>query len=353
MPIPETPEDLTAEWLSTVLGATVAAVDVDAIQSGDGFFGQVLRLWLAYAEGQSAGPATLIAKLSSTDPRLRTRLADSYRREVRFYQDLASQVPVPVPGCHYADVDPEMGTHVLLLEDLGAGSPDSPLTMAEAKEAIADVAELHSQWWEHPDLSSLAWLSVPEYDGGTLQQFHDEWWPPFFERAGHILSPEAKAVGERLGGFRAGLMTELFGRAPATLIHRDYKPANMIPTDPNHRSAVIDWQSISVGRGTWDVAYLISQYLGVEDRRQTEESLLRDYHHALVGGGVAGYSLDDCLRDYRLALLQRFGSLISTIASIPFTPEQQQRHIDVLLPRVVAAVMDHGGMALFDTVSPV
>ena len=42
------------------------------------------------------------------------------------------------------------------------------------------------------------------------------------------------------------------------------------------------------------------------------------------------------------SLLRRFGSLISTIAAMPFTREQIEMHVDVLLPRCCAALLDHG-----------
>ena len=65
-----------------------------------------------------------------------------------------------------------------------------------------------------------------------------------------------------------------------------------------------------------------------------------DHHRRLVEGGVSGYTLDDCLRDYRLSLLQRFRALVSTIAVMPFTPAERQMHVDVLLPRNIAAILD-------------
>ena len=61
-----------------------------------------------------------------------------------------------------------------------------------------------------------------------------------------------------------------------------------------------------------------------------------------------GYSIDQCLHDYKLCLLHRFGSLISTIAAMPFTPEQIQMHIDIFLPRNVAALLDHDAASLLD-----
>ena len=145
-------------------------------------------------------------------------------------------------------------------------------------------------------------------------------------------------------------MDQLFGGSPRTLIHRDYHLNNMVFGEPGATSpfSVFDWQSLSFGRGVWDVAYFMCQSLDVETRRSTEEDLLLTYHQSLLEGGVRGYSFETCMRDFRLALLQRFGSLISTIAAMPFAPEQIQRHIDVLLPRNIAAVLDHDAGALLN-----
>ncbi|RME63277.1 MAG: hypothetical protein D6790_04950, partial [Caldilineae bacterium] len=62
----------------------------------------------------------------------------------------------------------------------------------------------------------------------------------------------------------------------------------------------------------------------------------------------AGYTFQACLRDYRLSLLQRFRALVSTIAAMPFTAEERQMHVDTLLPRNVAALVDHGVDAGFE-----
>ena len=77
------------------------------------------------------------------------------------------------------------------------------------------------------------------------------------------------------------------------------------------------------------------------DSGALEPELLRRYHAGLEAGGVRDYAFEQCLRDYRLALAQRFGSLISSIVVLPFTEAQKQTIIDVQLPRNVAALEDH------------
>jgi hypothetical protein len=76
--------------------------------------------------------------------------------------------------------------------------------------------------------------------------------------------------------------------------------------------------------------------------------LLHDYLRILGDHGVQNYSFDDAMYDYRVSLLDRFGSLISTIAAMPFTKEQIRLHVDVLLPRTIAAILDHDCRSLLD-----
>ena len=89
------------------------------------------------------------------------------------------------------------------------------------------------------------------------------------------------------------------------------------------------------------MAYFLGESLAPEVRRALEMDLLEDYHQIVVDNGVQDYTVEQCLIDYRLALLDRFGSLISTIAAMPFTREQIQIHIDIFLPRNSAAILDN------------
>ena len=94
------------------------------------------------------------------------------------------------------------------------------------------------------------------------------------------------------------------------------------------------------GRGVQDAAYFLSENLQIEDRRSVEIGLLRDYHRILTDNSVRGYSFEQCLHDYKLSLLQRFHALVSTIAVMPFSNDAIQMHVDVLLPRNIAAILD-------------
>lgn len=72
-----------------------------------------------------------------------------------------------------------------------------------------------------------------------------------------------------------------------------------------------------LGRGPGDLASLLTQDLPIERRRQIESGLIEHYHTTLVADGVQGYSYEDCLVDYRFAILERLSSLVSMVVGLP------------------------------------
>ena len=355
MKIPTGPETLTADWLIVALreGHVINKEKVVSFQAGplaenQGFYGQISRLTLAYDVAETDAPRSLIAKFSSATPEMRQRAISSYEREVGFYRHLAHQTTLPTPTCYYGDIDLDTGWHILLLEDLAparSGSRVAGCSPDQAALAVHQIAKFHVGWWEAPELAAIPWLpdtsATFDYDG--LEARHNQWWPDFYGQAKHRLPKLIKNLGEGLGQHRGDIMRHLFNTPPRTLTHADYQLDNLIFGTPEGGIpfAVVDWQFIRRGRGVWDVAYFLSQNLAPEDRRAVEIDLLTAYHQILVDNGVQGFSFEQCLHDYRLSLLHRFGALISTIAAMPFSREQRQMHIDILLPRNIAAIIDH------------
>lgn len=360
MKIPAVAEDLDAAWLTQALRrsgalqrAAVVSFEVGLVAGAEGFMGELRRLRPTYDLTEPGAPASLIVKLSSKTPEIRqrapTRLA--YQREVRFYQRLADQTSLPTPRCYYADVDAESGLHVLLLEDLAAGRVGSSVagcSSEQAELAVLEIGRFHAAWWEAPELEGLDWLVDPGVDPRALHEAHERWWPDFLAQAGHQLPDRAREIGARLGEHRARIMRHLTRTPPRTLIHADYKLDNLVFGNGwgGAPLVVLDWQLMRRGRGVFDVAFFLSQSLEPQERRAVEQDLVSAYHRILLEAGVRGYSFEQCLQDYRISLLQRFGALISTIAAMPFTREQIEMHMDVLLPRCCAAMLDHevGGL---------
>jgi aminoglycoside phosphotransferase (APT) family kinase protein len=181
-----------------------------------------------------------------------------------------------------------------------------------------------------------------------MQAQYDEWWPLFYQQAKDQLPADLVPHSQALGSHRAFLRHHIFGGAPRTLIHRDFQLDNLFFGVGTMPFAIVDWQFLSRGLGVWDIAYFLSESLLPADRRHAEMKLLESYHQTLAQQGIDDYPFSQCLIDYRLALLQRHTALVSTIAAMPFSEEQRRLHINILLPRNIAALVDHNAFALLE-----
>jgi thiamine kinase-like enzyme len=381
MILPSSPQALTAAWLSAALAPAlgekfstesfIESFTVTPLVEDKGFYGQVVRVRLTYTGETTGAPPSLVAKFSAKTPEMRKRATDAYAKEIGFYQHLARTTPLPTPFCYYAGINRTTGDHILLLQDLAPARPGSRVagcTAAQARIAITQIAKLHLRWWAHTRDPALDWLADAD---GTLDvaaeadhmcQQYDQWWPHFYQQAQPHLPAALIPFSQSLGSQRAAIRKHLFGSSPRTLIHRDYQLDNLFfgashapiaanpggDTKENSESnkneegfAIVDWQFLSRGRGVWDVAYFLSESLVIEERRRIEMELLTLYHRTLLDQGIRQYSFEQCLYDYRVCLLQRHMALVSTLAAMPFSEEQRGIHRDILLPRNIAALLDH------------
>jgi len=359
--IPQQRSSLTAAWFNRSLAGlpSVRSLRLEDV-ARQGMMSDVVRLVPGYANSDAsvAAPRSLVVKLSATDQAMRmrgpTRL--SYRREVSFYQQLQATFDVSTPRCYLAEVDFETGYHVLVLEDLSTATQRpliSGCSLAEARLAVVELARLHARWWDSAELASLDWLpEVGAVEEQAARDRHRQWWPEFLEQAGHLLGPDMIEFADLLADGFAPLMNHLLFSPPRTLRHGDYGLSNLLfdyrssggdTSDGPDDIIVIDWQTISRGKGPWDLAWFLGQSLTVAQRRSWEKSLLKTYHATLVDRGVAGYDLDTCQADYARALAQRFGTLISSLVALPFSASQKAEIREVQLPRNLAAIADHGG----------
>jgi hypothetical protein len=93
---PAHPDAVTADWLSELLGARVAALRWEPI--GTGQVGDSVRFHLTY-DLPDAGPATLAGKFPAADETSRGTAAafGLYVKEVGFYRELRQHLDVRAP----------------------------------------------------------------------------------------------------------------------------------------------------------------------------------------------------------------------------------------------------------------
>lgn len=329
---------LTPRWLTHVLasagvldGATVT--DVDLTPVGTGQLATSVRLRLRYDKPVPA-PPTLVAKLPATDP---TSLATAktlraYEVEVRFYQELAPDLPIRTPAVHCADIDVDSGRFVLLMEDLAPARQGDQLagcSVAEAALAIGELVKLHAPRWGDPALAGYDWLHR-DNERALLLEIAPPLWGGFCERYADRLGPEVHEAGSALfadfGRYLAG------DEGPWTIVHRDFRLDNLLFGDRGGSVpiAVVDWQACTHASGLIDVAYFIGAGLLTDVRREHERDLVRRYHDGLVAAGVRDYGWEQCWTDHRLG---SFAGFLTAVVA-PMMVERTERGDDMFMAMV-------------------
>ena len=228
----------------------------------------------------------------------------SYEIEVRFYQQLAPELPMRTPHVLYADIDVATGSFVLLQEDMAPARQGDQLdgcTIEQATVAVDELVKLHAPRWGDAALAELDWLHRdPEGNRAFMTMFLPNLWGGFRERYRDQLGPEVHEAGDPLFAALGTYMDP--GDTPLTVVHGDYRLDNLLfdPSPGGVPIAVVDWQTAVHGAGLQDVSYFIGAgFASASERAAHEETLVRRYHDGLVAAGVEGYGWDQCWTDYR------------------------------------------------------
>jgi hypothetical protein len=292
-----TPEWMTAALRSSGLDITVSSLRREAV--GTGQMAHNERIFLEYAGDAMDAPATLVGKFPSPSEASRAAGArGGYRSETLFYTDLAESLSIRTPACFYGAISDDHTTFTLLLEDLAPAQQGDQIrggSDAEIEVAVQNLAGLHAPRWNDPSLAELEWIAQ-----GTSDEFAvliEMGTPAFIERYQESLSDEA---ADTLRGFAAGVRRWLeISPGEKTLVHGDYRLDNLMfdTTGKGTRVAAVDWQTLSVGCGGQDLAYLLGNSSPPEQRRNHEAHMLEVYRESMAGLGVERSS-DEVYADY-------------------------------------------------------
>lgn len=332
---PAGPAEVTAGWLGGVLGTTVESVTAENLGEGVGVMSEVTRLTPTYPDGAD-GPASLILKTASPAEQNRETATTYgfYRREVRFYQELAADLPVDVPRCRFAAMDDSSVPFAILLDEVtGARAVDQLAggSLTDAEKVVDAIAALHARWWDAPDLDQLDWLPPVNND---LYKGYAEVMPqlvPVLQaKYGDRIEPEGFAALDRMGTAYPAYLDHWVESGPLTFCHYDLRLDNILFDPPGGGVCLLDWQLAVRHRGTFDLAYYLGQNVPPAFRREHQEALLRRYHDAITGHGVTGYGYDRCWDDYRRAMLMHLVSA-TQIAVLDGGNERGQQLLDAML----------------------
>ena len=345
------PADVGPEWITAVLRSAGHEVTVDRVERaavGTGQMAHNERFRLGYRGDATGAPASLVGKFPSPSDMSRAAgAAGGYRNEVRFYTDLAEKVAVRTPRCYYGAVDEASTEFTLILEDLAPATQGDQIEGCSPEQLIAaavNLAGLHASMWCDPALHALDWIGGAIGDQTVM--IVQIVVPIFLERYGSRLSSVATRV---LDEFGAGVETWLASEPERfTIVHGDYRLDNLMfaqrqgGPDP---VAAVDWQTISIGCGGRDLAYLLGTSVDPPVRRAVEGAVRAAYLARLVAMGVSGYSAAELEVDERHGSFQ--GPFITMLGAIAVG--QTDRGDDMFMAmaeRSVAQIVDLGALDL-------
>jgi hypothetical protein len=309
MPIPRYPDDVTAEWLSAVLGGDtpVPLSGVDVVGIGTGQTGATYRVSVTYT-GASSLPDTFVIKLPAQDDTVRDRVTMGYRSECAFYTGVVDYVKVPTPQCFYCEISDDAMDYALLLADQAPAAQGDQIAGCEERDArlaVTALAGLHGPSWCDP-----VWLDFP----GVAFARPDE---ASANGLGEVARMSAEITLDKLGDRMSAEDRETFTTAMDlvapwllaerdrfALLHGDYRLDNLLFFPDGAAVTVVDWQTLGVGLPARDLAYFTATSLKPDLRAAIEHDLVDEYHRALLGYGVTDYDRETCWRDYRLGTLQ-------------------------------------------------
>jgi aminoglycoside phosphotransferase (APT) family kinase protein len=189
-----------------------------------------------------------------------------------------------------------------LLEDLAPREPGDQVTgcaVDEAATALEELAKVHAPRCADPSLARLEWLNRRNPDSlEVLASIFPGLWSGFVDRYEGRLLDQVRRVGDAF----FPRIREYFLREeePRTVQHADYRVDNLLFGGPVESPlAVVDWQTVTFGPGTADVAYFLGGSVDVDDRRKHEEELLRHYLDVARGYGIPDYAFNDLWDGYR------------------------------------------------------
>ncbi|MEM7225653.1 MAG: phosphotransferase [Pseudomonadota bacterium] len=348
IPIPDSAEEVTADWLTAVLQDTgvidgrVAQVESEHFGEGVGMMSFMLRCRLGYEGPSSRAPTSLIVKLEPKGAVYRDYIETwhGFEREIRFYQEVAPQARCRVPAFYHGASDEQRA--VIVLEDLGhlrVVNQVRGLRDRETVAAVRQIARLHGRYWDSPALVRLDWLPRDE---PRLTLSYEETWDEFEAVYGLRIGPAAVDLGRRLAGSLDWLRAEIASR-PHTVCHGDLRADNIFfgPDGSDDAAVIFDWQVCVQAFGALDLARLLGGSEPAAERASHANEVFAAWHDTLLNEGVTGYDRADAFADLRLGVLVNLCTPVR-ILSIwgADAPGRKGQLLDALATRMFALAME-------------
>lgn len=307
---PMHPDDITPEWITHALreggvlkNASAKTLTKDILGQGVGFLSSVVRVGIEYDTREDGAPESVVMKIVPEVEALREFDDDThaFQREIRFYREVAGNVPMRLARLYYAVDEPP--AYSMIMEDLSAFTPgDQVVGMHEKQvmDTVEELARLQAAYWNNEALRELDWMPFVN----NVSADFPEKWVSFVEHFGHYLDREGIKLGDRLSGYIDWKNREIEGR-PKTIVHSDLREDNLLFAPPGSTDSILilDWQLAVRSVGAFDVARVMGGSELPVERKGHQLRILKKWYDTLLEQGVSGYTWEDAVYDFRLSSL--------------------------------------------------
>jgi hypothetical protein len=328
MKAPKYPAEITVEWLRSVLVSEAASSEIVSIEIDKNFgpwslLGKAVRVKLNYLVA-GCEPKSVIVKfqVSTSDP----------EREGEIYQLLSEDKTSFIPRIFSI-----FGNGNLVLEDMTPTHSvlKKDLTIVQIKSVISILADVQTRFWRDS--------RVPKYD---LSHFINsininmgQSWDIFKNRYREQLGKETAAFEWMLKS--PEIVARHYNSNPTTLNHGDVNTSNLLfPNDGSDRTILIDWQLAGQKIIPFDLSYFMVKSLSVEQRRENENTLLKEYYELLPDHIRSSYTFDRLILDYRACITRSMLSAVMRVGPRYDSHPNRLEAADALATRVIEAVKD-------------
>ncbi len=353
---------ITPEWLTDTICKEHPGVQVTDVQMGIGHVGTSGRqqLLVTYnSVGEEAKlPKTIFCKGTPTFvTRVSMSTVPSMMIEEQFYRLVRPELDIEAPVGYHSAYDLWSGRSIHLIEDLvttkGATfpKPTTKITRKNAENIVQVLAALHGRFLEDPELSTkyAELISWPEEFRRMsrlmgLEKYHFRG----FDKAKPVIPAELLARRDETWSAIIRC-TELHKTLPQTLVHSDVHLGNWYVTKED-QMGLLDWQCVSRGHWSRDLAYALTATLAVEDRRNWEEDLITLYVSEVNARSNTPITFDEAWLRYRQQVFSALAFWTPTYSPPAFAPDNMQpEELSVeMIKRFTNAIVDLDSFGALD-----
>lgn len=278
LPLPVKTEQLTPEWITTLLRENGIIEYRNKVKKfcGEklrgGCHSKVHKIELEYSDKNQRGPRAVVVKVLSHEKGLLEKLAlyfryslplaclknrntdylTSYSTEARFYKELARKVRgIRIPKVYYNYEDTFHSQFGLVMQDVVnseadktiiSGQPDG-FTYEESAFIMQKLAKFHASFWNYKNFSRFKLWEVGGFYTGDKRindrlRVVEAWQATLSSFAPHIeLRSDVSNLGDRLLRNMDAILS-VYKAGPKTLVHGDFKLSNLFIASPPEYSGL-------------------------------------------------------------------------------------------------------------------